>query len=468
MIEGFKYLKYFLSKIIVMGLGESLRKAMDKIQGAGAVDEKTVKEAIKEMQRALIAANVEVNTVLALSKEIEKKAFGEIKGNLSRREYIVKVVYDELVKLMGGKETPSDPKKILLVGLFGSGKTTAAGKLGAYYKKRGKKVAVIAADTYRPAAYEQLETNAKGAGVDFFGIKGEKDAGKVVKAAMKELKGYDLLICDSAGRSALDDSLVDEVKSIGKEFDAEEKWLVIGADIGNLAKKQAQAFHKAVGVNGVIITRMDGSAKGGGALVATNETGASVYFISTGEKVKDFEAFDANRFLSRIMGYGDLQGLLEKAKEADMSQMNPEEMLSGNFNLKMFYQQLEATKKMGPLNKVAEMLGMSMKLPKEMLEVGQEKMDSFKIIIDSMTEYEREYPETLNSSRIERIAKGSGTNVRDVRDLIKQFKQMKKMFKKFKGVAKSEKAMKNFGQKDLGKMVQEMQGRKAAKKFRLK
>ena len=451
-----------------MGFGESLRKAMDKIQNAGAVDESTVKEAVKEMQRALIAANVEVNTVLALSKEIEKKAFGKIEGNLSRREFVVKVVYDELVKMMGGKETPKEPRKILLVGLFGAGKTTAVGKLGLYYKKRGKKVAAIAADTYRPAAYEQLQTNAKIAGIDFFGIQGETDARRVVKKGLEELKGYDLIICDSAGRSALDDNLVDEVKKINDAFGAEEKWLVVGADIGNLAKKQAQAFHKAIGVNGVIITRMDGSAKGGGALVATNETGASVYFISTGEKANEFEAFDAERFLSRIMGYGDLQGLLEKAKESDLESMNPEEMLSGNFNLKMFYQQLEATKKMGPLNKVAEMLGMSMKLPKDMLEVGQEKMDSFKIIIDSMTEQERKDPEVLSRGRIERIAKGSGRSIEDVRELIKQFKQMKKMFKKFKGVAKSEKAMKNFGERDLGRMMKDMQGKKAAKKFRLK
>jgi signal recognition particle subunit SRP54 len=451
-----------------MSLGENLRKAMDKIHNSGAIDETTVKESIKEMQRALIGANVEINTVLKISKEIEKKALGKIEGNLSRKEFVVKVVYDELVKMLGGQETPQEPKKILLVGLFGAGKTTAVGKLGAYYKKRGKKVATIAADTYRPAAYEQLETNAKLAGIDFFGIKEEKDAEKVVKKALEELKGYDLIICDSAGRSALDEDLVKEVKKINDAFGAEEKWLVLGADIGSLAKKQAQAFHNVVGVNGVIITRMDGSAKGGGALVACNETGASVYFISTGEKINDFEAFDAERFLSRIMGYGDLQGLLEKAKETNIDSLDPQEMLSGKFNLKMFYQQLEATKKMGPLNKVAEMLGLGMKMPKDMLDLGQEKMDSFKIIIDSMTKQEREEPEILSRGRIERIAKGSGRKIEDVRELIKQFKQMKKMFKKFKGVAKSEKAMKNFGERDLGRMLKEMQGKKAAKKFRLR
>jgi signal recognition particle subunit SRP54 len=330
-------------------------------------------------------------------------------------------------------------------------------------------VGVICADTFRPAAFEQLQTNAKIAGAEFFGIKGETNAAKVVKQGLKELteKNCDLIICDSAGRSALDEELVGEIQEIEKIFQAEEKWLVIGADIGNLAKKQAQAFHNAVGINGVIITRMDGSSKGGGALVACNETGASVYFISTGEKVNDFEAFDANRYLSRIMGYGDLEGLLEKAKEAEMENLDPEAIMSGNFNLRMFYQQLQATKKMGPLNKVAEMLGLSVKLPKEMLEAGQDKMDNFKIIIDSMTEQERLDPEVINRGRVERIARGAGVKVEDVRELLKQFKQMKKMFKKFKNM-QSEKAMKNFGEKGLGDMLRQMQGRKMGKKLRLK
>jgi len=450
-----------------MGLGETLRKAMDKLQGSAQVDKDTVKETIKEIQRALIASNVETKIVLELSAKIEDNAFSEIKGTLSRREYITKITYDALVEMLGGKTAPEKPKKILLCGLFGAGKTTAAGKLSSWYKKRGEKVGVICADVFRPAAYEQLETNAKLAGANFFGIKGETSAAKVVKEGMKSLSDCTLIICDSAGRSALDDELVTEIKEINKVFDADEKWLVIGADIGNLAKKQAQAFHNAVGVNGVILTRMDGSSKGGGAIVACNETGASVYFISTGEKVNDFEAFDSNRYLSRIMGYGDLQGLLEKAKEAEMDNLNPEDLLKGNFNLRMFYTQLQATKKMGPLNKVAEMLGISVKIPKEMLESGQDKMDSFKVIIDSMTEKERVEPEIINRGRVERIAKGAGVEVNDVRELLKQFKQMKKMFKKFKNV-QSEKAMKNFGEKGIGDLLRQMQGRKAAKKLRLR
>jgi signal recognition particle subunit SRP54 len=449
-----------------MGLGDSLRKAMDKIHGSGAVDRAVIKEVIKEIQRALISANVDIKTVMELSKNIENKAF-DVPEGLSQREHVVKVTYDSLVELLGGEKEAKDPKKIMLCGLFGAGKTTAAGKLALWYKKRGKKVGLIAADTYRPAAYEQLKTNAEKAGAEFFGINGEKDASKVVREGVKALNKNDLIICDTAGRSGLDDELISEIKSIDNEFKSEEKWLVLGADIGNLAKKQADAFNKAVGVNGVIITRMDGSAKGGGALVACKQTGASVYFISNGEKLDDFEEFDANRFLGRIMGYGDLEGLLEKAKELEMDKVDPEKIMKGEMDFKMFYEQLQATKKMGPLNKVVDMLGLGMKMPKEALDMGQDKMDSFKVIIDSMTERERKEPSLLNKSRIERIAKGSGKSEKEIRELLKQFKKMKKMFKSFKGM--NEKSMQKMGERDLSKMMGQMQGKKAMKKkFRLK
>lgn len=447
-------------------LGNKLRKAMDKISGAGAIDKEVVTETIKEIQRALISSNVEINTVLKISKKIQEKAFVD-SGKLSQREHITKIIYDELVQMLGGKEKEISPKKILLCGLFGAGKTTAVGKLGLWYKKRGKKVGVIAADTYRPAAYEQLETNAKKASVDFFGIKDEKNPSKIIKQGLEKLKDKDLIICDSAGRSGLDEELVKEIKEIDKEFKADQKWLVLGADIGNLAKKQAQAFHNAIGVNGVIITKIDGSSKGGGALVACNETGSSVYFISTGEKLDDFEEFDADQYLGRIMGYGDLKGLLEKAKEIEMENIDTEELLKGNINFKTFYQQLQATKKMGSIGKIAGMLGFGNKIPKEAMEMGQEKMDSFKIIIDSMTEQERTEPDLLNRSRIERIAKGAGKNETEIRELIKQFKKMKKMFKRFKGM--NEKSVQKMGEKDIGKMMQQMQGQKSMKKkFRLK
>tara|TARA_Y100000310_G_C20606536_1_gene775779 strand:- start:488 stop:1546 length:1059 start_codon:yes stop_codon:yes gene_type:complete len=312
------------------------------------------------------------------------------------------------------------------------GKTTTTSKLAKYYGKRGLGVGVIAADSYRPAAFEQLKQLTEKAQIPFYGNPKEKIASKIVEAGLKELGKMDLIIVDSAGRDAFNDELVDEIKAIDKVLKADEKWLIVGADVGQLAKKQAQAFHKAVGVNGVIITRMDGSAKGGGSLAACNETKASVYFIGVGEKIDDLEEFDADRFLSRIMGYGDLQALLEKAKELQIDEtLSPEEMLQGDFNLEMFYKQLEATKKMGPLNKVAEMLGMKAQLPKEMLEMTQGKLEGFKFMMDSMTKKEKQNPDTINKSRILRIATGSGKSEAEVRELLKQFKQMQKMFKRF-------------------------------------
>ena len=436
-----------------MGLGEQLRNAVEKLRNSSAVDKDTVKEAVKELQRALISSDVEVSLVLQISKHIENEAFKDLPTGVSRREHVIKVLYDALADVMGGSPSiPEKPRKIMLVGLFGSGKTTTTGKLAKWYAKRGMKVGVIAADTFRPAAYEQLEQVSKTAKVEFFGIKGEKNAAKVVGDMLPKMKGFDLVICDSAGRSALDNELVDEVKDIDRAFGAEEKWLIISADIGQTAKKQAKAFHDAVGVNGIIITKMDGSAKGGGALAACHATNAQVYFIGMGEKVDDLQEFDAMRYLSRIMGYGDIAGLLEKIKEAqEDEEIDVEGMMQGEFTIESFYQQLKAARKIGPLNKIAEMMGVGAQVPKEMLEVGEEKLNGFKVMIDSMTVEERRNPELLNKSRIARIGRGSGKTQEQVRELIRQYRTMSKMFKQLKGL--DEKKLQKDGLQGLfGKM----------------
>jgi len=452
-----------------MGFGEKLRGALDKIQLASVVDKKTVKEALKEMQRALISADVEVKLVLELTKKIEEKAFKELPKGLNRREHLVKLMYDSLVGLIEGKEQKrKEPEKILLVGLYGMGKTTTAIKLAKYYGKRGRKVGLIAADTFRPAAYEQLKQMADREKIPVYGNPKEKTPFKVVEKGMKELKGTDLVIVDSAGRSGLDKELAEEIKKVEKVLKADQRWLVIGADIGQVAKKQALAFNEAVNVNGVIITRIDGAAKGGGALAGCAVTNAPVHFIGTGEKAGDLEEFNADRYLGRIMGYGDLAGLLEKAKEAgEEDEISPEEILKGEFNLKIFYQQLKAARKIGPMNKIAEMIGLKMQLPEEVLEQSEEKLDSFKVIMDSMTEQELKEPEVLNKSRIERIAKGSGTKEEDVRELIKQYKQMKKMFKKFKKIG-SEKQLKKMQKKGGIDLAGLMGGKVKKKKFRIR
>jgi len=448
-----------------MGLGEKLRGAMEALRNATVFDKDTVKEATKELQRALIAADVEVQLVLDLTKKIESEAVREkIPAGLTRREHVLKATHGALAELIGAgeKQAPEKPKKILLVGLFGGGKTTTTAKLAKHYMKRGLKVGVIAADTYRPAAFEQLQQLAEREKIAFFGINGEKSAAKVIEKALKEMKGFDLLIVDSAGRSAFDRGLVKEIKEIGGAFGAEERWLVIGADVGQLAKKQATAFHEAVGVNGVVITRMDGSAKGGGALSACRVAECPVYFIGTGEKMNDLEPFDATRYLGRVMGYGDLAALLEKAKEAvEEEELSPEQLMMGEFNLDVFYKQLKATRKMGPLTKVAEMMGLKMQLPPEMLELTEEKLDGFKVIMDSMTRQEKLNPDVLHHARILRIAKGSGRSEAQVRELLKSYKQMTGVFKKFRKI--DEKALEKKGGLDMQKIAQ-MFGKKKKKK----
>jgi len=416
-------------------LGETLRNAMEKIRNSSSLDKATVKEVVKEIQRALIASDVQVELVLKLTKKIEEEAFKDLPEGINRREFITKNTYDILAQALGGEKPKieKEPKKILMLGLFGAGKTTTSGKLAKYYAKRGKKVGLICADTFRPAAFEQLQQVAGKIDVEFFGIKEEKKAEKVVKEGLKKFKDFDLIIVDSAGRSALDKDLVQEIKEVNNALQPDLSLLVLGADIGQIAGRQAKAFHESVGVNGVIITKMDGSAKGGGSLIACALTNAPVYFIGTGEKMQDLEEFDATRYLSRIMGYGDLQGLLEKVKDAtEDEEVDLEELMKKEFNLDIFYKQLKAARKMGPLNKVMDMMGMGSQIPKEQLEVGEEKLDSFKVIMDSMTKKEKLDPELLNHSRILRIAKGSGKKEEDVRELIKHFKRMKKMVRQMK------------------------------------
>lgn len=451
-----------------MALGETLRNALESLRKATVLDKDAIKEAVKEIQRALIASDVEVSLVLELSKKIEDLSFREPPKGLTRREHIIKSTYDSLTELLGGKrKSPENPKKILLVGLFGSGKTTSTAKLAKYYMKRGKKVGVIAGDTFRPAAFEQLQQLSEKTAIPFYGDKKEKDAAKVVATGLKQFKDYDLVIADSAGRDALDKDLVLEIKRIHAALKPDETWLVLSADIGQIAKKQAKAFHEAVGVNGVMITKIDGSAKGGGALAACKETNSSVYFIGTGEKIDDIEEFNAQRYLGRIMGYGDLEALLEKAREISEEEvLSPEDIFEGNFNLRIFYQQLKAARKIGPLSKIAEMVGLKMQIPQEQLDIGEEKLEGFKFMMDSMTAEELEDPELLSSARIGRVAKGSGKTDAEVRELIKQYKQMKNMFKKFKKMADPKKLEKMQKTGDFGKMLGGLGKKK--KKFKIR
>lgn len=411
-----------------------MRRALAKITGAAIVDEKAVKELVKELQRVLITSDVNVKLVFELSKRIEERALREkpIAGT-SAKEHVVRVVYDELVKMMGERHSPKLQKqKILLLGLFGSGKTTSVIKVAKFYKEKGLSVGVICADVSRPAAYEQLEQLSHKASVNFFGMKGEKDAEKIVREGLARLRD-DVIIVDSSGRSAFDPELIEELKRIERELRADEKFLVISADIGQIAGKQAEEFHNALGLTGVIITKMDGSGKGGGALSAVTASNAKVAFIGTGEKMDDVEPFDAPKFVGRLLGFPDLEALLEKVRKVAEEEKITPEALEEKFTFKTFQDQLRAAKKLGPLKNVFQMLGAS-DLPPELMQQSEEKLKKYDVIINSMTRREREDASLLrkNKGRIDRIARGAGVPPEDVRELISHFEKVEKMVSSFK------------------------------------
>ncbi len=417
-----------------MDLGEGLRKAIARLTGATIIDAKTMREFNKELQRSLISADVNVELVLALTQKLEDAALKEkLPEGVSAKDYITNMLYEQLVGLMGASFEPvMKPKRVLLLGLYGSGKTTTAAKLARYYQERGLSSALIACDVSRPAAYEQLETLAKQAGVGFYGIKDETDVRKIIKGAQAALKDKKVLICDTSGRNALDKELIEQLKVVAEEFKPDERVLVINADTGQVAGKQAKEFDTAVKLTGVVVTKLDGSGKGGGALSAVSAAHVGIEFIGTGEKLNAIELYDSKKFVSKLLGMPDLESLVTNVQQAiKEANVKPEEMAAEELNYSTFYTQLKAMSKMGPLNNMMASLGVS--APKEALEQSEIKMKRYKAIIDSMTQSEREDGTLLsNSARIKRIAKGSGSTEKEVRSLISDFNKMKKMFSMMK------------------------------------
>ena len=416
----------------------ALKDVIRKITRSTTVDKALVEEIVRDIQRALIRADVNVRQVKEISDAIKKRALSEdVLPSLNAREHVIKIVYEELLRGIGeGLEIPLKKSRIMLVGLQGSGKTTTAAKIAKYFKDKGMKTAVVAADTWRPAAYEQLEQLAEQAGIGFFGIKGEKDAVKVVKKAMGELDGrYDMVVIDTAGRHALEEDLIKEMVEVAKVAKPEYKLLVLDAAIGQLAARQAKAFHDAIGIDGIVVTKFDGTAKGGGALSAAREIGIPIAFIGSGEKIDDFERFDPAGFVSRLLGMGDIRALLEKVERiASEEDLDPEAFLKGTFTLKDLYKQIDAMGKMGPISKILEMLpfGFGLKVDEDAMEMTQEKMKKFRVIMDSMTEEELLNPKIIDSSRIRRIAIGSGTSPQEVKELLKYYDTMKALMKRMR------------------------------------
>jgi signal recognition particle subunit SRP54 len=427
-------------------LGKNLTKTMKKLAGMAIIDEEVVKEVIKDIQRALIQSDVNIKLVLKLSKTIEDRSLQEEppKG-VTPKEHVIKIVYEELVNLLGEKpveiEITEKPYKILFVGLQGSGKTTTIAKLAKYLQKKGFNPAVICTDTWRPAAYEQLRQLTENMNVPLYGDPDNQDALDLAEKGLKEFKKQDIIIVDTAGRHKEEKDLLDEMEQISKVVKPDEVIMVIDGTIGQQARDQALAFSKTTEIGSITITKLDGSAKGGGALSAVAEIGAPIKFIGTGEKVDDFEAFDPERFISRLLGMGDIKALIEKAEEIaeeDIDTESMDAMLSGKFTLKDMYSQFEMMKKMGPMQQVMNMLpGVGGKLPKNASQMTEEKLKRYRILMDSMTEYELTHPEVIKQSRVKRIARGSGMRNEDVKELLKYYNVTKK-------------AMKGFGKRKMG------------------
>lgn len=434
--------------MVLERLGSAINSAIRRVMRAPLVDERVVRELIRDIQRALLQADVNVRLVFDLSKRIEERVLKEkLPPGITRRELLLKVVYEELVNLLGGDTTPSvlpsgkKPYVLMLVGIQGSGKTTSVAKLALFYKRKGFRVGVVCADNYRPGAYAQLRQLGELVGVPVYGREGaESSIVLAVKGVGKfKSEGYDIIIVDTAGRHKEEKSLIDEMKQIAEAIKPDEIMLVVDGTIGQQAFVQAKAFHEATRIGSIFITKLDGSARGGGAISAVAATGAPIKFIGVGEKVDEIEVFSPPKFVSRLLGMGDLEALVEKvrAAEAMPSREVAERLISGRFTLMDLLEQFQSIRRMGPLSKILKLIpGFSFSLPEGFEEVTEDKIKRYIAIMQSMTREELLKPEIINRSRVKRIAIGSGTTVRDVRELLNQYRAMKKMLRRFKRKAR--------------------------------
>jgi len=431
-------------------LTDKLGSALRNLRGTGKLTEENMTDALKEVRQALLSADVHFKVARQFVNQVKEQCVGqEVLKSVTPGQQVVKIIHDELVKLLGEGTTELEDKKplrIMMVGLHGSGKTTSSGKLARYLaKKRDYRPALVACDVYRPAAIDQLETLAKNEGCTFYGDREEKDVVKIGKRGLDAAKEADanLTIFDTAGRLQIDEDLIEEIKRLKKAVQPDEILLVADAALGQEAVNVAKHFHEAVDCTGIILTKLDGDARGGAALSMKSIADVPIKFMGTGEKPDEFEVFHPDRMASRILGMGDVVSLVEKAQDTideKEAERMAEKMRKADFNLEDFLQQMQQVKKMGSLNSIMGMMpGMSG------VEIGddeEKKMARTEAIIRSMTPQERQTPRLLRGSRVKRIADGSGVQVRDVNALLKQFGQMQKMMKMMRGGKKGRKMMK--------------------------
>lgn len=435
--------------MIFENLAEKLQSTLKNLKGKGKLNEKDVDLAMREVKLALLEADVHYKVVKDFIKKVKERSIGvEVMQSLTPGQQVIKIVNEELSELMGGVQSKINissrpPTVIMLVGLQGAGKTSTAGKLALYLKKQGNQPMLVACDVYRPAAIKQLEIVATGAGAIFYSEEGNTNPVDIATKGCEKAKtlGYDIVIIDTAGRLHIDETLMDELKNIKSSVKPHEIMLVVDSMTGQDAVNIAESFDQALGIDGVILTKLDGDTRGGAALSIKAITKKPIKYAAVGEKLEDLEQFHPDRMASRILGMGDVMSLIEKAQSAfdeDKAKEMQMKMKTSDFTFDDFLDQMQQIKKMGPLKNLLEMVpGMSQMKQLKDVDIDDKELVKVEAIIQSMTKKERQNPSLINASRKKRIATGSGTHVSQVNRLLKQFEESKKMMKQFTNMSKS-------------------------------
>ncbi len=421
-------------------LTEKFSGTLSKLKGARKLTDKVINDALRDIRLALLEADVDYEVTKRFLKRVRERALSaEVKRNLSPAEQVITIVYEELVNILGKEKEDLKKGTVLFVGLQGTGKTTTIGKLANLLKKKGFKVAVSSTDVRRPAAMLQLERLAEKVGVPYYSFGEGLSAVDIAREAVRKAKdeGMDYLLLDTAGRLHVDEELMEELERIKEEVKPSEIIYVADAMQGQTALETAKTFHERLGLTGVVLTKMDGDARGGLALSVRETLGVPIKFIGVGEKIEDIEPFYPDRVAQRILGLGDLQSLVERAQEVipeDKAQHLSTKVMAGDFDLEDLREMLRMIQNMGPLDKLLGMIpgiGAQMKN----IKVDEKQFKRIEAIINSMTPEERRNPRIINMSRKKRIAKGSGTSVSEVNKVLKRYEEMRKMMRKLKGMA---------------------------------
>ena len=434
------------------GLSRGIFRSLGFLKNRRKLDEEELREMTRSLRRALQEADFNVRQTKEIVERMESRLKEEEpRPGLTLQTHAMKILYTELVRILGpAHQFQPRGSTLLLVGLYGQGKTTTTAKLAEWYrKKHGLRVAVIEADVHRPGAYAQLSQLLEDTTIKVYGEPENKDAAQIVRNGLAECASADLVIVDTAGRHQLDEELVEELENIASLTRATERWLVIDAQVGQAAGPVAASFHQLAGVTGIVVTKLDGTARGGGALSAVAATGAPIVHIGVGEKISDLEKFESDRFISRLLGMGDIQGLIDLAPEdldEEEAMRITQRMMSGRFTLNDMYKQMEMMSKVGTIDKLmsflpGNMLGGLGGMSKNQKEAMQGNLDRYRTIMDSMTAWEKNEPAKIKADRIKRIARGSGVREKDVRELIGQWNRSRKMMKGMGGNRKLNKQM---------------------------